>query len=59
MRIVKISKTEFELETGQVFPITPPLLEEITIEEFQKHYDYASQVIRGCQEIRGHDTDPT
>jgi hypothetical protein len=57
MRIVRVTKTEFELETGEIFPITPPLLEDLTIEEFQRHYDYASEVVRGCPKVGGDDTD--
>jgi hypothetical protein len=53
MRILRVSKTEFELENGDTFPIEPPLEKEISIEEFQKHYDYAASVIGSCKKVRG------
>lgn len=53
MRIVRVTRIEFELENGEIFPITPPLLGDLTIEEFQKHYDYASEVIRSCPKVGG------
>jgi hypothetical protein len=56
MNIVRLTKIEFELEDGSIYPIFPQLQEEMTIEEFQKHYDYASQVVRGCQKVRRDNT---
>lgn len=47
MRIVRVSRDEFELEDGSVHPITPPLEQDMTPDEFQKHYDYAAAVVRG------------
>jgi len=47
MRVVRVSRTEFELENGQVFPIDPPLGEEMTPDEFQEHYDFAAAVVQG------------
>jgi len=35
-KVVKLTKTEFELDNGDVFPIPFELDENITIEEFQK-----------------------
>ena len=57
MRIVRVTKTEFELENGEIFPITPPLLEDLTIEEFQRHYHYAASVVRGCPKAGSDYTD--
>lgn len=57
MRIVRVTKTEFELEDGGIFPITPQLLEDLTVEEFQRHYDYATSVVRGCPKAGSDDTD--
>ena len=47
MRIIRVSRDEFELEDGSVYPITPPLKQDMTPDEFQEHYDYAAQVVRG------------
>ena len=58
MRIVKVTREEFELEDGTKYPITPPLTEVLSIEEFQRHYDYASAVIRGCQTAGCDNPDP-
>jgi hypothetical protein len=57
MRIFKVSKTEFELEDGRVFPIIPPLEKDMSIEEFQQHYDYAAKVVRGFEETGCDNTD--
>lgn len=46
MRITKVSKTHFETDNGETFPIDPPLTKEMTPEEFQKHYDKASDLIK-------------
>lgn len=55
MRIVRVTKTEFELDTGSVYPIDPPLDEEMTVEEFQQHYDFAAQVVKGREDARSDD----
>ena len=44
-RIIKVSRSEFELEDGRTFPIIPPLEEDLTAEEFQEHYDRAYKLI--------------
>jgi len=36
MRIIRVDKDEFEIEDGTVYPIEPPLEQEISIDEFQK-----------------------
>lgn len=46
MRITKVSKTHFETEDGESFPIDPPLEQEMTTEEFQEHYDKANNFIK-------------
>jgi hypothetical protein len=38
-KIVKVSKTEFEMADGTVHPILFDLEDEPNVEEFQKHYD--------------------
>jgi len=55
MRIVKITRIEYTLENGSVLPIDPPLPEDMTIEEFQKYYDFAAQVINGCGDVGSDD----
>lgn len=44
-KVIKVSRHEFELEDGRTFPIIPPLEEDLTPEEFQKHYDRACNII--------------
>ena len=57
MSIIRVMKTEFELSTGEVFPIVPPLDVEMSVKEFQKHYDYAIEVIRSCGAFGGDNSD--
>ena len=59
MRITRVTLTEFETEDGSVFPIDPPLIEELTVEEFQEHYDFATQVVRGSRNARSDNTNST
>lgn len=51
LHVVRVSLNEFELEDGSVFPIEPPLQEEMTPDEFQEHYEYAVAVVEGCQTL--------
>ena len=46
-RIVRVARDEFELEDGSIYPITPPLEQDMTPDEFKRHYDYAAQIVRG------------
>ena len=57
MCIVRVTKDEFELKDGRIFPILPPLEEEMSIEEFQKHYDFASKVVKGSRDVGGVNSD--
>ena len=54
MRIVRATREEFETEEGDIFPITPSLKENLTIEEFQKHYDFATKIINRRRDVGGH-----
>ena len=45
MRIISVTRSEFELEDGKIFPIEPPLDSDMSPEEFQEHYDYAHSKI--------------
>lgn len=57
MNIVRVTREEFELEDGSRYPIIPPLTEDLTVEEFQRHYDYAAAVVRSCQKVGGDNPD--
>jgi len=54
-KVVKVTKTEFELESGKVFPIVPPLQYETTPEEFQEHYERACAIIKSIQDAGSDD----
>ena len=56
-RIVRVTKEEFELDDGSIYPINPPLPEEMSIEEFQEHYDRAYYIIEGIKIARGNNQD--
>lgn len=45
-KVVKVTKTEFELEDGRVFPHVEPLDEVPTVEEFQAIYDHWSEIVK-------------
>lgn len=51
--VVRLTKEEFELDNGDIFPINPPLSEDMSIEEFQEHYDRACNIIKSIQNSRG------
>lgn len=57
MKVVRVSREEFELEDGSVHPIIPPLEEDLTPDEFQEHYDTAAQVMQSIGTPRGDNTD--
>ena len=44
-KVVRVSKTEFELDTGDVYPIPFDLGYEPTLEEFQKFLDDSKESI--------------
>lgn len=45
MKVVRVDKTEYELENGDVYPHVFELDEDITIEEFQKLLDDSKSMI--------------
>lgn len=47
MKVIRVTKDEFELEDGSVHPIIPSLEKEIVPDEFQKHYDRACSFVEG------------
>ena len=45
MNVVRVTKTEFELNNGDIFQHTFELDEEITIDEFQKLLDDSKNIM--------------
>jgi hypothetical protein len=45
-KVIRVTPEEFELEDGRIFPIMPPLEEDLTVEEFQCIYDKSCDIIR-------------
>ena len=43
--VVRVSKTEFELDNGDVYPHSFELDEEISVEEFQKLLDSSKAIM--------------
>ncbi len=56
-RVVKVTKDEFELDDGSVFPIIPPLSEEMSVDEFQEHYERACNLVQSLKDFRSDDED--
>lgn len=44
-KVVRVSKTEFELENGDVYPHAFELDEDITVEEFQELLDSSKSML--------------
>lgn len=44
-KVVRITKNEFELEDGSIYPIPFELESELTIEEFQKYLDNSKNLL--------------
>ncbi len=44
-KVVRVSKTEFELDTGDIYPIFFEFDEELTVEEFQKVLDNSKDLM--------------
>lgn len=45
MKVVRISKTEYELENGDIYPNVFELDEDITVDEFQKLLDESKSLV--------------
>jgi predicted transcriptional regulator len=45
MKVVRLSKTEYELENGDVYPNVFELDEDITVNEFQKLLDESKSLV--------------
>jgi hypothetical protein len=56
-KVVRLTKKEFELDNGDIFPIEPPLEEDMSIEDFQICYERAVNTITGINRIGSNDED--
>jgi hypothetical protein len=52
MRITRVERHEFETEDGTVYPIDPPLDQDMTPEEFERHYGKATEFIKSLDPTR-------
>ena len=48
--VVRVTKTEFELDDGRVFPHPVELDEVPSVEEFQKIYDKSRKLVKNMME---------
>jgi len=55
-RVVRVSRDEFELEDGRVFPLPLELEEDLTPEEFQVHYSKWWAIITEMVDEDGEET---
>ena len=44
-KVIRVSKTEFELDTGDIYPIPFEFDEELTVEEFQKIFNNSKDLM--------------
>ena len=44
-KVIKVTKTEFELDNGDIYPHNFELDEDISVEEFQKLLDSSKELI--------------
>lgn len=55
--VVRVTKTEFELDNGDIYPHAFELDEDITVEEFQKILDSSKEMminhIKNLDELNG------
>jgi hypothetical protein len=52
VKVVRVSKTEYELENGDVYPNVFELDEDVTVEEFQKLlYESKSMILNHIKNI--------
>jgi len=56
-KVIRVTKTEFELDNGDVFQIEPELDEEMSPEEFQVHYERAYNIVQSLKNARGDNKD--
>ncbi len=48
--VVRVTKTEFELDDGRIFPHPVELDDVPTVEEFQKIYDKSRKLVQDLME---------
>lgn len=48
--VVRVTKTEFELDDGRIFPHPVELDDVPTVEEFQKIYDRSRKLVQDMME---------
>lgn len=51
--VVRVTKTEFELDDGRVFPHPVELDKVPTVEEFQKTYDKSRKLVKDMMKDAG------
>lgn len=51
--VVRVTRTEFELDDGRVFPHPVELDEVPSVEEFQKIYDKSRKLVKNMMEDTG------
>ena len=51
--VVRVSKTEFELDDGRIFPHPVELDHVPTVEEFQKTYDKSRKLVKEMMDNDG------
>ena len=54
-KVIRVTKTEFELDNGDIFPIEPELDKEMSSEGFQTHYERAYNIVESLKNARGND----
>jgi len=57
MKVVRVTRSEFELSDGSVHPIVPELIYDITVEEFQAIYDESYDIVKSIKDARGVNSD--
>jgi hypothetical protein len=45
LNVIRVTKSEFELDSGDIYPIPFELNDNITVEEFQKILDSSKHII--------------
>ena len=56
-KVIRVTKIEFELDNGDIFPIVPELDKEMSPEGFQIHYERAYNIIQSLKDARGDNKD--
>lgn len=49
-KVVRVTRDEFETESGNVNPIVPPLEDDVTPKEFQEHYERAINLVQSIKD---------